>query len=970
MNAPQFVRTLHIAMAFVVLAPAMALAQTAISGVVRDTSGAVLPGVTVEASSPVLIEKTRTVVTDGQGVYRIVDLRPGTYTVTFTLTGFSTVRREGLQLPDAFTATVNAELRVGALEETITVSGQSPLVDTRNVAQAEVLTNEVLEAVQAGRFVQNYVTYLPGVTGATLGFVGTDTRKFYIHGGREQDSIIAIDGFSENFVPGFSGNSSFYVNQAVIQETSVQTAGQPAEQQFGGIWINLIPKEGGNRFSGYFNGTYLNEGMVGTNLDDKLRAKGITEGDPTKIIVGAEPAGGGPIVRNKLWFYAGGRYYIVDRWRPFHYDTDPLDWVYTPDLSRPRQTTRLEEDDYNLRLTWQVTPRNKLLLYFDQQPHFFHRGRRAEPAPEAIADNTYWPNSVSNVTWKSPVTSRFLLEAGANVYLSGTDIRPTRDPGVSVEPYSIVPALESTTGIGFRAAGGVANSDAWQGARNNTWSGRASAAYITGSHAFKFGWQWRYGQRGSSNDDHNYSVTLTNGRPVSLQQVVKPYITDPRGRDGGLYLQDQWTRDRMTLNYGLRFDYLREWVPAIDLPAGPYVPARSFPKVDNVPNYKDLSPRFGIVFDLTGNGRTAIKGAVNRFVVNQLTGIAGRNAPLELTVSEVDRDWTDVNGNFVPDCALANPLANGECGQVSDLNFGKPNPRNLGYHPDLLTGWNVRNHNWEVSAQLQHELTPGVSADVGFFRRWYGGFVVQDNLAVEPSDYDHFCVTAPAHPELPGGGGYQVCDLYDVTPAKFGQVRNQWNDAKKYPGETAENWQGVDANISMRLPWGATFSGGMSTGRRHTINCAFIDLPTVQFCDTVEPWLAQVKFLGQTQLPWWGLELSGVYRDVPGATANADFRYTRAAVRSSLGRNLNTSGVTVRLVAPETNHLSRQRQVDLRAGKRITLDRYRFRASVDVYNVLNANSPQRVRARVNNTWPAPTQVQQPRMVQLTFTLDF
>jgi hypothetical protein len=162
----------------------------------------------------------------------------------------------------------------------------------------------------------------------------------------------------------------------------------------------------------------------------------------------------------------------------------------------------------------------------------------------------------------------------------------------------------------------------------------------------------------------------------------------------------------------------------------------------------------------------------------------------------------------------------------------------------------------------------------------------------------------------------------------------------------------------------------MSTGRVHTINCAVVDLPTVQFCDTLQPWLTQVKFHGQTRLPWWGVELSGVYRDVPGAAANADFRYTRAAVRQSLGRNLNTSGVTVQVVAPETNYLPRQRQLDLRAGKRIEIERFRARASIDLYNVLNSNGPQRVRARVNETWPTPLEVQQPRMAQFTFTVDF
>ena len=982
----RYSRAPGVALALFVLVPAVAWAQgSGITGEVVDTSGAVLPGVTVEASSPVLIEGTRVTFTDGTGRYRFIDLRPGVYTVVFTLPGFSTLRREELELPDVFTMTINVQLQVGALEETITVTGESPLVDIQNVSQAEVLTRDVTEAVLAGRFIQNYITYIPGVTGATLGFVGTDTRKFQIHGGRVWDSIIAIDGFSENFVPGFGGNSSFYANQSSVQETSVQTAGQPAEQQFGGIWINLIPKEGGNQFSAYTNVTFLGESMVGANLNAEQEGFGIAA-DATKRIVGFEPAGGGPLVRDRLWFYSAARYYTVERFRTMHYDVDPLDWVYERDFSRDPHTTQLEENDWNLRLTAQVTPRNKLLVYFDQQPHYFHRGRRADPAPEATTDNTYWPNSVSNVTWKSTVSNSLLLEGGMNVYLTGTDLRFPSDPVSTVDRTTLVPAEESTTGIGFRVAGGVANSDFHRVARNASWSGRATASYVTGSHAFKAGWQFRFGQRKQESFEQAYSVTLTNGRPVELEQNVLPNSYDRRGIDGGLYIQDQWTRDRMTLNLGLRFDYLNEWVPANDLAAGRFVPARSFPKVDNLGNYKDFSPRFGFVYDLTNDGKTAFKTTVNRFVVNQLTGIAGRNDPLALTVLVADRDWDDANLDFLPDCDLANVEANGECGQLSNTAFGQANPSELGYNPDLLTGWGVRNYNWEVSAQLQRELMTGVSAEVGYFRRWYGGFVVRDNLLVEPSDYNEYCVDAPEHPRLPGGGGYEVCGYYDLPRELASQRQRQWNNTDNYSGDTSENWHGVDANINVRMA-GATLSGGMSTGRLHTVNCAVVDLPggTVQgstategnFCDTTFPWLTQVKFQGSYMLPY-DIQLSGVYRNVPGATgsrgagSNGDFRASRADVRfvDCADCRLFRSRVTVDAIPDGTIFLERQQQVDVRIGKILNVGGNRIRAAADLFNLFNANSTQSANNRIGESWPRPTAIQQPRMLQLTFTWEY
>ena len=466
-----------------------------------------------------------------------------------------------------------------------------------------------------------------------------------------------MDGMSTNFVPGFGGNSSFYANQSSVQEISVQSAGQPAEQQFGGIWINLIPKEGGNQFTAYANATYLSESWVGANIDAKLEEIGIVP-DSTKKIAGFEPAGGGPLVRDRLWFYSAARYYVVDRFRSNRFDVDPLDWVYTPDESRPPHTSRLEENDWNLRLTAQLTPRNKLSLYFDQQPHYFHqRNFQRNVAPEATNYASYWPNSVSAVNWKSTVTNSLLLEAGAQAYLMTINRAPVRDPGYLVDPQTIVPARESTTGVGFRASGGV-SAGGWGDNRRNSWVGKLSASYVTGSHALKAGWQWRYGEIRATTDEHDYSMTLTNGEPVQIDQLAKPIRSTLRGFDGGLYIQDQWTRDRMTLNLGLRFDYLREWIPANELEAGPFVAARSFPKVSNVPNYKDISPRFGFVYDLTNDGKTALKATVNRFVVNMLTGIAGRNDPRGLAIDRARRDFSDGNGNFIPECDLSDVLAN------------------------------------------------------------------------------------------------------------------------------------------------------------------------------------------------------------------------------------------------------------------------------------------------------------------------
>ena len=245
------VRTSVFAMVLFLFVPALTSAQSVIAGVAKDTSGALLPGVSVEASSSALIEKTRVVVTDTQGQYRIVDLRPGIYTVTFSLAGFSTVRREGLELPAAFTATVNAEMKVGELEETITVTGQAPVVDVQTVAQQQTLNKNILDAIPTqGRLPQSYVLFLPGVVAAASGSggqqgFGNNSNALAIHGSRNTESNVSIDGMNVRNTSGVGGgNFWYYVNQGIVQEVVVSTGGSGAEQQMSGIVTNVIPKEG------------------------------------------------------------------------------------------------------------------------------------------------------------------------------------------------------------------------------------------------------------------------------------------------------------------------------------------------------------------------------------------------------------------------------------------------------------------------------------------------------------------------------------------------------------------------------------------------------------------------------------------------------------------------------------------------------------------------------------------------------
>jgi hypothetical protein len=297
--------------------PALAAAQTtstgSIAGVARDTTGAVLPGVTVEAASPALIEKVRSATTDQEGQYKIVDLRPGIYSVTFTLTGFSGFKRDGIELTSGFTATVNAELRVGAISETITVSGASPVVDTQNSRAQTVLTREVLDAIPAMKTQQGYASLTLGATmGNTQqdvgGSRGESVTGAAIHGINAADNVYAFDGTKIQLMlaNGGGGNRWYKIDQVMAQEVLVST-GNTAESETGGLVMNVVPKSGGNQFSLYFLGNGTGKDLQSQNLGSYLENRGLNVTTREIHIYDVGTGVGGPIQSDKLWFYLGVR---------------------------------------------------------------------------------------------------------------------------------------------------------------------------------------------------------------------------------------------------------------------------------------------------------------------------------------------------------------------------------------------------------------------------------------------------------------------------------------------------------------------------------------------------------------------------------------------------------------------------------------------------------------------------------------
>jgi hypothetical protein len=967
--------------------PAAAYAQASIAGTVRDASGAVLPGVSVEASSPALIEKTRSVVTDSTGQYKIVDLRPGTYAVTFSLSGFSTVRREGIELTGSFTAAVNADLKVGAIEESITVTGETPIVDVQSATKQRVLTSDVIAAIPVGRAYHVLTLLTPGVStvqgnqdvGGTTGGLMTD---MLVHGSKLDAQRIMENGLSLAVNIGFKAPAP--PNMSAYQEVAVDIGAVDASTTTGGVRINLIPKEGGNTFSGTNFFSFANSAMQSNNFDQRLKDLRLASPDAVKRLWDIDPAFGGPIKKDTLWFFTSARqlgaYNYVGGVSYNANANNPNAWTYAPDTSRPAVRQEIF-DDAQFRLTWQATPKNKLGFVYNHSDTNINAPFGCDCirlnkgfAPEAATAFRFPHDRRMQANWTSPLTNRLLLEA---TVLSHTERWATDDVGFSLQPSGNT--MISVTDQGGPIAGLTYRAPAQYG---NQWMWlllyRGSVSYITGAHSFKVGFNNGRATQDIGTAVHvpysyriNSSLPGQLGVPVPNQLTLRaaPYVIHSRyNYDFGLYAQDRWTRDRLTLNYGIRLDAFGNTIPAQHLGPVALAPTRdiSFPEQPNLA-FRDLTPKLSAVYDVFGDGKTAVKVSLNKYMtglIDVFRSLVIQPAAVNNVVAATARAWTDTNRNFIPDCDLLNPLANGECGRDANTAFGTLGPGAI-YDPDLLTGWGHRNYNWELSTGIQHEIIPRVSADVSYYRRWYGNFQVTHDQNLTASDFDAFSITAPADPRLPNGGGQVISGLYDLNPAKFGQPARFYNTLSDKFGKQIEHFNGVDVTMNARIRNGLLLQGGTSTGRTVTDNCDLVaKLPDLlisgstvtpqAYCHVQSPFLTQAKFLAAYTVPKIDVLVSGTFQSLPGPQVAAFVTVPSSVVKTSLGRDLSAGAnqtVSVNPIRQSANLTptsptpttvgtlfgERMNQLDFRVGKVLRLGRTRATANFDLYNATNAN---------------------------------
>ena len=701
------------ACACVLLLAVPASAQSSIAGQVTDESASVLPGVTVEVASPALIEKVRSAVTDATGRYNIPNLRPGDYSITFTLTGFNTVKREGLILPDNFTATANASMKVGDLQETITVTGDSPVVDVQRVQQTQVLSRELLDVLPTGKSWRSAAGLVTAVRPhkQSAADSGSLAQNLNAHGMGTQQTIVLFDGITTNsFIVGQAG----YANDAAVQEISYQTSANTADVGVGGLRANMVPRDGGNAYHGGGFFAFLEGAWQADNNSQELKDRGLAQQNTIRYSRDLNPWVAGPVLKDRLWFLGSGRRTSNSQVvaQAFYRDGSP--GINNIDIS-----------NLTARLTAQLSPRNKLSAHVDRvfrsNPDFVSPGQIVEESSKTW-DSRRGIYVTEQLKWTAAVSSRLMFEAGWGLGTYRYD-NATR------------PAVEFDRGT----TNWYTNAPHQDTVLATTWSASHLRSLPLRTRSLRRPDYFlvridRWASISSGPGDHgDQNADLTqiylNKVPSFVDVQPTPLRVGSNLRSElGIYAMDSWRYKRMTIDAGLRIDYFNSYVPEQGLPAGRFVPARQTPEISCMPCFPtQLAPRLGAALDVFGNGRTAIKGGVYKYNNSPYLTLTQAYNPLNQPADR--RTWKDLNGDDV--------AQESEIGASNNLNFltSKANRRP---DPDLKRPY-VR----EYTLGIQHEFLPGLALSAAWDLRQFRNLVVTRNAAAGLKDYTPFTIPNP-----------------------------------------------------------------------------------------------------------------------------------------------------------------------------------------------------------------------------------
>ena len=953
------------------VAASTALAQSSISGLVSDGSGGALPGVTVEASSPALIEKVRTVVSDGQGRYEIINLRPGTYAIVFTLTGFNTFKRDEVAVLANTNVPINAALTLGAVEETITVSGQSPMVDITVAGKSEVISKALLDELPSSRTYATAGVILPGIKMTKPDIAGVSTVQHAYVLGRgminANDNDYTIDGLSVK-IPG----GQPYTNFGMASEVAYQTSGGGAESSAGGIVVAMIPRAGGNEFHGdVFFGGSLGKWQA-TNIREDQIARGLPKSQFLDKFYDLNPSAGGPLKRDRVWFFGSWRRLILNNGTGGVYRTAQGD--------TPVGASALDDQwmhNGSLRLSGQINRGNQVTLYMDRN----QKGRRhdmtdampvevvpafIDPGSAAAARNPrlYY---VAYAKWTSVVTERLLIEAGGTMIANNYKIigQPGYESPVGSPTYlTTVPRIDIITGTAF---GGPVFAPQTV---DHMYRGLSSnVTYASGSHTAKAGIRWRSGLSRFVVPDLNGSMIMRfrNGVADSVDVRNAPVNSQADlNANFDIYLQDTWKVGRFTVSPGIRFEYLKASLAPTEALAGRFVPARLFDgNIANLPTWSDVAPRFGAVYDLFGNAKTALKVTAGKYLAQVQNEVASRYNPMGLQTDR--RNWFDCDfRSGTSTCSGIAMPTNGD-GIAQNNEIGPSGNRNFGVYTGRRPAEDLRRQYFsEYTATVQHQLASAVSLSGGWYRRAFHNIEGQYNTLLDPkADYTPVQIQSPLSGE--------TMTIFNLLPSKLGQVdivdRNSSINRRVFTA--------YEVGFSLRLPRGANGLGGWSAERSVANTCDVNDPNQLRFCDqtgatyqelgTVEkiPYRHEFKLAVTYPLPFRAnISMSLL------SYAGAPLGVTWQPAASLFPNGQRTQAITAQLLSPGLKYLPRWNQLDVGAAKSFKVGSGTVGATMTLYNALNSSVELGQTQVFGPTLGRPSSVLNGRTLRLGLTAKF
>ncbi len=878
-----------------------AKAQSSIAGIVKDTSGAVVAGATVTVTSPALIEHSRSTVTDGGGQYKIVDLRPGTYVVTFTLTGFATVNREGLDLPADFTAAVDAEMKPSTQAETVTVTGTSPIIDVEESVGQTIANSTEIDTVPTSRDPFTVGELTPGITMVAPDVAGTQTMQQPVlqeHGSNTRDMLYMQDGMIINNPYGNGNQTGFYYNAYDQQSIVYETSALPASVPVGGVAINMVPREGGNEFHGDAFASGAPHSFESDNGSPSLRAKGFTAPNSIQSDYDFNGDLGGPIVKNHLWFFGS-----VRRWASNEY----VGQTFNPDGTQAIADSHI--DDETVRFTYSPNAKMKFFVSEDRGAPIKEHRYGNEPAtfqePIATLYQTTPEGNLIELKWTWTISPQLLFTA-AGTALTGhfdTGYQPGTPPGAEAL-YDIGKNLLSNAAIYDESSDPL------------IFEVPFVANYVTGHHNLQIGTQIRYGRDWFSYQK-NGDILLeeNNGVPYGVLEYNTPAVQKNNvNADDSVFAQDSWTRKRLTLNLGVRYDHLRITVPAQSAPPGSWVPARSISDIP-VSDWNNVEPRIGGVYDLFGNGKTAIRASASEYVENEGVELAQLVNPIALT----DRvcAWSaPVNAT------VALPSQISGCGAFVSGPTTKVDP-NL-----------KRPTQWEYTAGVQQQLAPRLMVGAAFYHRHIFNFFGIRNLDVPASDYTPVTINNPLT--------NQPLTVYNQNPATLGlssiYLTNQ--------SILSQGYNGADFTVRWNFPNGSYVGGGFTVGStRGTTLGDSLDLNNPNYLindvGAVGYDARYVEnFEGSWQLPYH-FQWSATLRAKSGLPIGAGATYSgpQYIVTRSIVPGLTQVSQTV-LAAPSGQYRYPDTVLlDMRFAKSFSIrERMKVEPFADIFNTLNSNA--------------------------------